>query len=115
MPAVARPLLISIPVISWAESILLLRRVIRITSMLRASLLFPIAAAAITLAARLVPGRLLMAARAGLSWRVLRAARSETAGAVEATITRTGTIRESWWIQIIPTACSSTLLTFGSQ
>src|SRR5438045_3161736 len=115
MLAAVRPLLTLTRVISWADLILLWRRVTRITSTSRHNLLLATPAVAAPLVARSVHGRRLMAGRAGRSWRVLRAARSETAGAVEATITRTGTTRESRWIRIIPTAYSSIRSTSGSR
>src|SRR4029453_12925568 len=66
-------------------------------------------------AVKSVPGHRLTAAQAGLSWRVLRVARSETAEAVPEITHRTGTMRESWWIKMIRSVSFSILSTCGSQ
>src|SRR5438874_11423851 len=115
MLAAARLLLTLTRVVSWADLILPWRRVTRITSTSRHNLLLATPAVAAPLVARSVHGRRLMAGRAGRSWRVLRAARSETAGAVEATITRTGTSRASRCVRIIATADPSIRSTAGSR
>src|SRR5438094_9770296 len=100
MLAAVRRLLTLTRVISWADLILPWRRVTRITSTSRHNLLLATPAVAAPLVARSVHGRRLLAGRAGRSWRNLRAARSETARAAEATITRTDTTRETRWIRI---------------
>ena len=93
------------------------RRVTRITFTRRRNPSFGIATAvaAMPMVASSAPGLPRMAARAGLIWRALKAARSETAVAAPATIRRTGTTRESRWIRIIPTGSSSTRSTCGLQ
>src|SRR4029453_5542741 len=117
MLAPGRLLLISIRAINWADWRLPSLRVTQITFMPRHSLLSPtaMAAAEVRRAARLGLGLRLTGAQVGLSWTVLRVARSETAGAAPAIIHRTGTRKESWWIQMIRSASFSTLSTCGSQ
>ena len=117
MLAADRLLLISIRAINWAGWRLPSHRVTRITFMPRHSLLSPtaMAAAEVRRAARLALGLRLTGAQVGLSWRVPRAARSEIAEAAPAIIHRTGTMRESWWIQMIRSVSFSTLSTCGSQ
>src|SRR5438552_15439132 len=90
------------------------RRVIQITFTRRRNPLFGIATAVaeVPTVASLVHGLPQMAARAGLIWKALKAVRSVTVASI---IRKTGTIRESRWTRTIPTACSSTPMTFGSQ
>src|SRR6266550_6539991 len=75
------------------------RRVIQITSTRRRNPLFgiAIAVAAVPMDVSLAPGLPPMAGLAGLTWRVLRGAHSETAKIVPAIIRRTGMIRASLW------------------
>src|SRR6267378_8470811 len=117
MLAPGRLLLISIRAINWAEWKLQSRRVTRITFMPRHSLLSPTAMAVVEVrrAARLALGLRLTEAQVGLSWKVPRAARLETAKTAQLTIPRTGTMRESLWIQIIRSVFFSTLSTSGSR
>ena len=91
------------------------RRVTPITSTRRRNPSFGIttAVAVTPMVASSAPGLRQTAARTGLIWRGLKAARSETAG--PAIIRRTGTTRESLWTRIIQTASSSTRLTCGLQ
>ena len=93
------------------------RRATQITFTHRASpsRLTATAAAAMLMAARSAPGLPQTVARTGLIWRALPAARSETAPVARATIHRTGTTRESPWIQTIRTASFSTRSTSGLQ
>src|SRR5882724_9675851 len=111
MLAPGRLLLISIRAINWAEWRLPSLRVTQITSMLRHNLLSvtAMAAAGVRRAARLALGLRLTGAQVGLSWRVPREARSETAGAEPAITHRTGTMKESSWIQMTRSASFSTL------
>ena len=92
------------------------RRAIRITFTRRRnpSLGITTAVAAIPMVASSAHGLPQTAAQAGLTWRALKAARSETAMA-PATIRRTGTTRESPSIRTIRTASSSTPSTSGLQ
>src|SRR6266566_4459 len=106
MRAADRLLLTSIRAINWAGWRLLSRRATPITSTPKHSLLSGTATAAaeVPRAARLAPGLRLTEAQVGPSWRVLRAARSETAKTAQAIIPRTGTMRESWWTRMIRSA-----------
>src|SRR5437867_2935854 len=85
------------------------RRVTQITSTHRRNPLFGIATpvAPVPTVASLVHGLPQMVARAGLTWKVLRAAPSGTALVARATIPRTGTTRESLLIRTIRTGFSS--------
>src|SRR6266516_6407811 len=100
MREAARLLLTLIPAISWVESTLLSRRVTRITSTPKYNPLSVtiMVVAATPLAARSALGLPQTVARAGLTWRGRKAARSET---VVWIIRRTGTIRASESIRII--------------
>src|SRR6476660_1594861 len=73
------------------------------------------AVAAVLTAASLERGLLQTAPQPGVTWRVRRAARSETALVARATIPRTGTTRESPWTQTILTGSSSIRSTSGLQ
>src|SRR6266576_7010657 len=117
MLALGRLLLISIRAINWAEWRLPSLRATRITSMPKCNPLSvtAMAAAEARRAARLALGLRLTGAQVGLSWRVLREARLETAGAEPAITHRTGTMKESCWIQMIRSVSFSTLSTCGSQ
>src|SRR4029434_4193459 len=88
------------------------RRAIQITSTRRRNPSFGIALAAIVTVASLVPGLPQMAAPVGLIWKALKAVRLVTVASI---IPKTGTIRESRWTQITPTAFSLTPMTFGLQ
>src|SRR6266576_6723093 len=103
MLALGRLLLISIRAINWAGWRLPSLRVTQTTFMPRHSLSSPtaMAAAEVRRAARLALGLRLTGAQVGLSWRVLREARLETAEGEPAITHRTGTMKESCWIQMI--------------
>src|SRR5438477_8471637 len=105
------------PPTNWDASISQSRRVTRTTSTHRRNPSFGITTAvvAIPMDVSLAPGLPLMAGLAGLTWRVLRGAHSETAKIVPAIIRRTGMIRASLWIGTIRTACSLIRLTCGLQ
>src|SRR5437667_3297390 len=93
------------------------RRVTQITSTHRRNPLFGIATpvAPVPTVASLVHGLRQMVARAGLTWKVLRAAPSGTALVARATIPRTGTTRVSLLIRTIRTGFSLTPLRSGLQ
>src|SRR5215831_6151325 len=88
-PAIAAPT-------SSDESTLQSRRVIQITSMPRRNPLFlMVMPVAVPMVASLVHGLRQMVARAGLTWKALKAVRYEIARISLVTIRKTGTTRES--------------------
>src|SRR5215475_231710 len=87
------------------------RRAIQITSTPRRNPLFGMAMpVAAPMVASLVHGLRQMVARAGLTWKALKAVRYEIARISLVTIRKTGTTRESPWTRMTPNACSLTLL-----
>jgi hypothetical protein len=117
MRGVAHLLLTSIRATNWAGWRSPSRRVTRITFMPRRSPSSPTATAAaeVPRAARLVLGLRLTEAPVGPSWRALKVVRLEIARVAPAITHRTGTMRESLWIQMIRSASFSTLSMYGSH